>query len=165
MENLAVAVSRHHVSAISSNKHIFCFDKSENIQNYLVVFLIRRNYVFYPQINDLIQRMSEAGFISKWANDHSIQQKIIPHEDDNNFKALNIENFLGIFILSGLGILGSIGIAIAEQVIYRKAKHRNAHHLWKRLSTLIDGQRHTLLFTKRNQTIRINNNNRNNLSE
>lgn len=148
IEKMAVAVSRNHARAVMPNDHIYCFNKQENILNYVNVFLIRRNHLFYAQINELVRRASEAGLISKWAKDY-YQQKV-KIKKDSKVTAIHLEHFLGIFIICGSILSLAVLIAIIEPIVYNKARDKNGHYLWKKISEIIDGQRHTLLIEKHN---------------
>lgn len=143
-EQLAVAASRLHVHYVMSPVKIFCFEKTKNILNFSISIQINKNLPssLIVNINNLIQRIVEAGFVSKWKAEFYTKKK----NGLNPVKNLSLGQLMGAFliivIIEGLACVA----AIIEHIIYYKANAPNAHRYWKCASHAVDGQRHLFIF-------------------
>lgn len=93
--------------------------------------------------NKAIKDMMAAGLISKWATDYNFNWP----RPDNLISKVSARNLVGVYILCGSGIIGSVIFAFTEQIIYQKANVRNAKHFWILADKLVDGKRY--LFVRR----------------
>lgn len=144
-EKLAVATSREHAlnSPLISKQKIFCFRRSQSIYNYPVVIQMRKNFPFAIELNEFIKRAVEGGLIIKWRWDSQTTYKYEP--DKVPLKHLTVEHMAGAFTAFFILGLCSIGACIAEQIVHRRARMRNAIRFWKIVDMLIDPERHFLL--------------------
>lgn len=121
-EYLAVATSDIYPKyAPVSCKDIFCFKPPNHIYTYSVAMAIRKNVPHTTQINNIIQRLLEAGLIQKWQSDVKENKEL----DVESFTlvVLSAKHFAGsLFVLSGGFTLGITSL-ILERIVYRKIKN------------------------------------------
>lgn len=100
--------------------------------------MIRRDFRFLLQFNDLLSKLIEGGFVSKLDQDYRYARRpsVIEHD-----KA----GFDGVFLLLAFMLLFDIIIGIVEQIVHWQCHRHNAHRNWKLISELIDGRRHYLI--------------------
>lgn len=143
-EDMAVAVPRQNAYSTIFSRNIFCFNRSNNIQNYSVALLLHEQRIEIPQWNELIQRCIEAGLIEKWANDYYEQRR----QKDNGhvvvIQPLATHNFYGCLVLYGLFWWATVSTFIMEIIVCTQLRNRNPHWLWRTIDWIIDGQRHFL---------------------
>lgn len=136
-DNLAVAVSRIHATNTIYAPHIFCLPNNENIYNYSVSLLIRKNHCLFERINGIVYRSFETGLLAKWMNDGENRGHKCNDEHPYRVK-LAIEHIAGALI----GYVAIAGIAvmalIAEIVVHNKNRQRNVHPFWRLVGKLID---------------------------
>lgn len=123
----AVAVARKWVEQtqlFASNK-IMCFDKQENIQNYSVTLLIRKDFECMNEVNDIIRKSLEAGLIQKWKQDG---QSIKFHENVNAFSSHSYLQLSDMVVLA-IGLFIVIFLVSAELVVNNRMESMYRYNL------------------------------------
>lgn len=138
-DKLAVAVSRLHATNSINAPHIFCFAINENIYNYPVSMLIRKNHHLFDRINSIVYRSFESGLFTKWINDGTYfgYNRI----DDHPYRVqFAIEHIAGAII--AYFTMGSMAIIalITEIIVDKKMRPRNVHQFWRLMNKLIDNR-------------------------
>lgn len=145
---LAVATSRLHIQAMPLHQNIFCFDSSQNIQNYLNIFMIRSDYPNRRAFNNVLKGFITSGIVSKWAMDaRRYSETSIRHFDVHS---INITEFYFAFIFAMVFISLSITALIFEFIIHFKCHSRNSKYYWTFLDRIISGKRNFLLLEPKN---------------
>lgn len=142
--DLAVAVSRHHANncPLISRDKIFCFDRTQNIGSFSVFMLMRTNFEFNANINQIIRRAIEAGLLEKWHADSKITYKY--HKGNDGVKPLSIEHVgVGWFVIL-IGSIWSFLFALIEKFI-RKKTLAGGNCFWLLAEKVFDGDRHYFL--------------------
>lgn len=140
-EDIAVAVSRQHARATASARDIFCFDKSNNIQNYSVALLIRNGRLQMQEWNKKIQQIIESGIIGKWMTELENETKI---GSDADIRLMGIQDLYGGLMLCFCLLIVATSVFILELIVHYKLKDANSHRYWKSFDWMIDGQSHLL---------------------
>lgn len=144
-EHLAVAVSREYALSTFLTKSVFCFDGSETICNHELKILMKKNFALADELNDFIKYSDQGGLIVKWLNDFQQSQPKYEFDNQVGYKSLTLEYFWGCLIIYGCVWIPTFMVAIAEQIIYRKARDPHAAKFWIYAEMLIDADRHFLL--------------------
>lgn len=139
--DVAVATSHLHVYSVVQTSKIFCFDYPENLFSYLLTIQIRKDLPLIMSINSEIDKIVEAGFVSKWINNYKMKKSI----DESSLESFSLRELFGLFIIPVLLLLMSIVLAVVEQIIYKNANTPNTHWFWKLASDIIDGKRHLFI--------------------
>lgn len=132
---LAVALSRLHAmnSPSVDKSKIFCFSRDNNIYSFSVTMITTYDFPLLPQIDQVIRRLVEGGFITRWknfgpsngnkiANTSDTQTKPLTKNDNNaevstddesdldeennetdNFTSLTIDHILGALVILIVG--------------------------------------------------------------
>lgn len=123
---LAVAVSREHSenSPLMKKTNMFCFTRTNNIYNFLVSILARRDHHILSRINRNIRGILEAGLLSKWQGDsqrESDLQSTGPGEEDEDSGqiVLKVEHVQGAFFVTGIGLVVSFVVFLLEILSYK----------------------------------------------
>lgn len=122
-------------------KDLFCFDSSQNIKNYFISFHIRSDYRRSVELNNILIRINEAGFIFEWLKDFEYQVPPVG-------AVLIKQHFRGAFLLYVSILILVLIVASLEQIIHWKCHHANESKYWILAEKLIDGQRHFFLLDK-----------------
>lgn len=140
---LAVAVSRHHsfYNPRIPRDSLYCFDRNENINVYLVVMLMPKKYHLLHKINPVIQHIIESGHMQKWARDLDMRRKIveeIQRARKEPFKSLTLSQIGGSFLLSGLLLLFASWMFAMEHAVHwlvvkRKTRLKLAKYMHRKL--------------------------------
>lgn len=138
-KKLAVAVTRQQIMASTIQNSIYCFDSIESIFSYSTVFLLRTNLPFAFEFNLILNRLTAAGIIAKWQQDFQFKQQ------ENIEIEYEYANFGGIFLLFGLALISCVGVAIFEQIVYRKSNNTRAYRFWKLFDKIIDDNRYIFI--------------------
>lgn len=133
-----MTTSRRHIESTHYSNSVFCFDSSQAIHKYQTTFMIRRDFRFLLQFNDLLNKLIQGGFLNKWQQNYRYTRTSFQNEYSK-------PGFRGIFLLFGLGMIFNIGIGIFEQIVHRKCCREHAHPNWKFIEKAIDGKRHYLI--------------------
>lgn len=123
---LAVAVSRQHSenSPLIKKTDMFCFPRTENIYNFLVSVLAKRDYHLLPKLNDNIRRILESGLLKKWQEDSeriAMGSAAGPAKGDRHGAAqivLKLDHIQGSFIVGSIGLIAAILAFVAEWTVY-----------------------------------------------
>lgn len=150
-DKLAVATSRLHVQTLPLYEHIFCFDQTQNIHNFLNVFMIRSDFQMNFSFNNLLKMVVVSGLTAKFQRDLKIhQEKSITFSEAHR---INLIDFYFVFVFATfLIILIIIAIAL-EFIIYYKSRSVNATKVWKTLDKIICGRRFFFLLHPKNDDI------------
>lgn len=135
---LAVAVNRRYIDSSPSRDFVFCFDSNEVNHNFPLAFLIRKDFRHLLQFNDLLEKLIEAGLVSKWLRDYYHPEEFLANQ-------YTTVSFDGIFVLFMLVSLCTIIIGIFEQIVHRKCQRYNTHRYWKLMNKLINAKRYYLM--------------------
>lgn len=129
---LAVAVSREHSenSPLMSKMNMFCFTRSNNIYNYLISVLARRDHHLLTRINRNIRAVLEAGLLSKWQLDSQRESdlknfKATGDEEDNATIVLKWQHVQGAFYVAFIGLFVSIIVFFLEVIVFKLSKSVN----------------------------------------
>lgn len=139
--DVAVAMSRQNALATASDRDIFCFNRANNIRNYSMTLLMRRERVHTPKWNRKIQQTFEGGLIGKWLEDLQNKKE---KNSDGYIRPLTIEDMSGVFLLCGAVLSAAFIAFVLELIIHHKLKDRNSHRFWRTADWMIDGRRHFL---------------------
>lgn len=128
-DSLAVFVSLQYVlnTNLLKGKNIYCFKDFEVINNYNLKILMKMNFTFVDELNNFIGRAVETGLIKKWLKNEETIYKYT-RVDDNYI--LTTQIMYSGFILCFSVVVFAILVAIAEKVVYAKAKQPNAKKAW-----------------------------------
>lgn len=143
-EKLAVAVSYEHVrsSLLLLKSKIHCFDKNESIQEFAVRFLVRKNFTFTNQLNDVIRFANDNGLIVHWLE----MNRMIPHFHDNPTVLSIYVDIQAVWIVFTSLIGFAVFVLIAERIIHRKSIEINNGRFWFIAEILIHPDRQFLLY-------------------
>lgn len=123
-------MSRKHVM---NNQKIYCLDKSQNIYNYQVAMITRKNFHLLNKFNNLIYQLIETGIINKWETESTLlynHQKTIA--SSNEPVVLELNNFLTVIALYYGGILtASIVMIILENYLFNTKRKPNRNKFIK----------------------------------
>lgn len=136
--DLAVAASRIHVKTLSVQHKIFCFDESQNIHDYSITFLIRRDFPLKSQFVELFSRISSTGLVMKWKKD-LIDRKWPNQLPEGYF------NFYPAFVFMSGFLVPSMALVAIEIYIFRKSHSESPGRIWIRLEKLVIGRREYFL--------------------
>lgn len=135
--------SRQHIlssSAYNPNE-IFCFDRNENVADYRISMVITSKFNRRYNINQHIQRIFEAGLISKWHSDH--KRNHVARVIDFGSPSIHIEQLHApIVFMLFCGWTLSILSFISEKIIERKLRAENSSRIWIYFEQFFDGKRH-----------------------
>lgn len=145
-EKLAVATSRLHVNVIPMLQNNFCFTQSQNIQNYFVSFLIKKNFSLRNQFDHIIKRIETSGIFFKWKQDLQVY-----HNSNVNreIRKMNTTDLQFMFTMLLCTTAASLVIVLLEIFINYKVKSRNSSKFWKLLDKIICGERQFFLLDAR----------------
>lgn len=136
--DLAVAASRIHVKTLSVQHKIFCFDESQNIHDYSITFLIRRDFPLKSQFVELFSRISSTGLVMKWKRD-LIDRKWPNQLPEGYF------NFYPAFVFMSGFLVPSMALVAIEIYIFRKSHSESPGRIWILLERLVIGRREYFL--------------------
>lgn len=144
-DNLAVAVSRFHAMNVVQTPDVYCFGRtgnSDNIYNYHVSMLIRKDHQLYGKINDIVSRSFEAGLFNKWTRDSRYQLQPNRMEQQPYKVQLGMEHISGAIIAYiTIGAMAVIAL-ITEIVVNKQMMKRNPARFWRLMHKLIDSKRY-----------------------
>lgn len=147
---LALAISREHVRSSHLNSQTFCFGNSDNIYEYALKFLVRKDIPYLKKLNEFIQLASARGLIEKW---HSHNNRKIQHSKKYNnisSRQLKIDHFKGVMIIYSV-IMGFLFLTLySERLIHKKARQPNPWRFWLIAEMFIEPHR---LFWLETQTL------------
>lgn len=136
---LAVAVSREHSenSPLMSKMNMYCFTRSNNIYNYLISVLARRDHHLLSRINRNIRGVLEAGLLSKWQLDSQRESdlknfKATGDEEDNATIVLKWQHVQGAFYVALIGLFVSLIVFLLEIIVFQLSNTRT----FKKLKSL-----------------------------
>lgn len=121
---LAVAVAREHSenSPLMNKRNMFCFTRSNNIYNFLVSILARRDHHILSRVNRNIRGILEAGLLSKWQADSQRENEMkgsAVDEDGDGQIVLKIEHVQGAFYVTAIGLVVSFLVFLLEILFYK----------------------------------------------
>lgn len=138
---LAVAISREyaHNNHLIRSSQFYCFE-SENIYEYDLTFLIRKESPFSEVLNKFIQRAIESGLMKKWRS--GSQNRVTNKYIDKTGVYLSSKSFFGMLSIWGYLIITSIVAFMFEKFVYFKINAPNSSYIWKFVEVFFDGKRH-----------------------
>lgn len=146
-DNLAVATSRFHMKTLNLQSIAYCFRPSENIYSYLTTFMIRSDFKFKDQINDIFGRIISSGLFSKWIKDLRLDQNFKNNEEVRKIDKIDFQILW--LIIFWATILSSL-VALLEIFINYNVRSKNARRIWKLFDKMLNGKRY-ILFWKSKQ--------------
>lgn len=142
-DKLAVATSSERVqNDCSLSKFVHCFDEPNHIQNHPFKIFMRKDFPLRSELNQFIERVTEAGLIEKWAKIRSF-----PMEKPPKFAYSEITKevyFIFTCLAGGLVSLAVITL-IVERIVYKKVRTSAASRVWRYIEITIDPYRYFLL--------------------
>lgn len=121
---------------------MFCFDKSNNIYNASIGFVMQRNHPMLPNVNRAIQNAMESGFINFWRRkyDERVTKTVITNSA--NIVVLKLENVLLAF--GGIigGWIGGGVCLILEIWLHLHVQQENRYALCVFIEKLINDDRY-----------------------
>lgn len=140
--DLAVAVSNEYVKISESfvNAEIYCFGNMNEMYEYDLKFLIRKNFKLFKKFNEFIGASQGAGLINKWLK---LSQRR-PKMRQSNRKLYIIEAHSGWLIACGM-LLGATVTFFVEHLVYRNISKSKPTKLWKFFDFLINPNRYFFL--------------------
>lgn len=118
---LAIAVSRLHANncPLIAAHQLFCF-QNENIINFPIAMIVRKDFRMLPSINGFLQQVIEGGFVQKWKIDsQKYDFKLIGYKEPI---VLAMENLLGAFLVLFLGMFLGCLAFVAENWMHSYMK-------------------------------------------
>lgn len=146
-DDLAVGISRLHAATTShfENHKIFCFDRSQNIANYSMSLLIRKDLELIVEINAIIRNAVEGGLIAKWHKENSVVVR--PDAGHIVSDSLGMQYAWAIFyFLYFPAIIVATAVYFVECYVARKMKQPRRLKLWRYLSQCLDAHRYMWKF-------------------
>lgn len=125
---LAVAVSREHSenSPLMKKTNMFCFTRSNNVYNFLVSILARKDHHILTRMNRNIRGILEAGLLSKWQADSQRESDLsadsTEDDDDNGTIVLKVQHVQGAFYVLIVGLFVSFVIYLLEIISYKLSR-------------------------------------------
>lgn len=145
-EKLAVATSRLHVNVMPMLQNNFCFTQSQNIQQYFISFLIKKNFPLRNQFDEIIKRIETSGFFFKWKHDLQTHHNSNVNREFRRLSIADLEFMLAMLLCT---TAASFVIIILEIFINYKVKSKNSTNFWKLLDKIICGERRFFLLDAR----------------
>lgn len=141
-ELLAVAGSRERVL---NNRfvNVYCFEYPETIHSYGLNILMKNDFLFVDAFNDFLKFAVEGGLIVKWQKGDQAQYKYV--REKSTFSPLQIEYLFGFFVIYGSVWVLALFAAIAEKIVFWRARKPNPSKFWTYAEMAIDAERHFLL--------------------
>lgn len=143
---LAVATSIERVQKmrLDSNLKLFCFDYPNNIYEYPLTILMKKDFPLLEELNTFIQYASDGGLIVKWLKGNrysSVSEK----PPNFNFSEGNFNShwFNGIIFCSVT--LLSLAVFFVEILIHRNIQGNKSSIFWRYCQMIIDPYRYFLL--------------------
>lgn len=148
--DLAVAVSRQYAlnQRIISQSKLFCFDETQNVENYLVSMYIRQGRLDNIELSTYLRRVLESGLIVKWHRDSRIAYQYDYEDFTKMVNQLTMSHLYGGLFMYGLCLSIAFGAFVIERIAFRRSRQTNSHWLWKWVAMFIDTDRHLLVFNK-----------------
>lgn len=154
-DRLAVCGSRQHIlnSKSYSPSKIYCFEPSEMVTSYSIIFLMRNDFILSPKINEIVQRLFESGVIGHWSQLSKRKRKpelpyIIP------LKLTKEHMYFAMIFIMSMGSFLAILILIQEIYVSRKMKQANKSRYWTYLEWILDDECHFNNYSTHRQTMK-----------
>lgn len=142
----AVAVMRKHAMNCPTvaKEDIFCFDRSQNIQDIGISMMVRPQFELLPKMNRMLRYSMESGLFAKWERESG---GAIYGTGSNVFEYNRItwKHFVGALIHLCAGLMAGLIVFCLEKIIYRFARVFHHSKFWRVTERLIDGHRYELL--------------------
>lgn len=140
--NLAVAVPRTFVQSKRFNQgdQVFCFNSPDNIYDYALKFLMRKDFPLAEKLNEFIKDTSEYGIITKWLNEYRYKTGKQTKLEYQTFNEQHISVAWTLFL--SLQIF-AFCILLVEILVHKKVQQLSVP-FWRVLEMIIDPHRHFL---------------------
>lgn len=144
---LAVAISREHISHISSNmsSKMYCFESDENFYGYSLTFFVRKNSNYLNSLNDFILKANSGGLINRWQSKYKVRVENDPEE--TAYEKITQSHLRGVLWIGSLLYTLSILSLGLERIINRRVRNPNRSRFWTIAEMLIHPDRQFLLGT------------------
>lgn len=135
----------HMLSSIEYKPNImYCFNPNQNVANYPISMIIHRKFEHRHNINQIIQRIFEAGLFEKWQSNQ--QRVIFERSPERETIRLSVEQAsIAFFLVLPIGYSLAITTFIAEIFIGEKLRGGSAAAIWVYLEKFFDGKRYYLI--------------------
>lgn len=126
---LAVAVSREHSenSPLMNKRNMFCFARTNNVYNFLVSILARRDHHILTRINRNIRGILEAGLLNKWQADSQreslLSSDTTEDDEDSGTIVLKVGHVQGAFYVVIVGLVVSVIVFLLEVVSFHLTRY------------------------------------------
>lgn len=142
--SVATSLERVHKLQIDSELKLYCFNHPNNIYEYSLKILMKRNFPLVNELNRFIQFACNGGLTVKWlkGNQYTTASEKPPIF---SFSEANLNSLIfGGIIFSTVLILSLIVFAI-ENITHRNVQGNKFQTFWRLLQMLIDPYRYFLL--------------------
>lgn len=142
---LAVGVSLEHAqnSRLIPASEIYCFENVEQIMQYSVQILVRKEFFLFEEFNTFINLAKANGLVAKWWTQTRIRPDYEYFEEE--YGEITMDNFNGFFIFWISLLIVPTLVYFVEKIIFYGAQKPNPSKIFILLDMLIDGERHFLL--------------------
>lgn len=149
-DQLAIATS-HELSisrALFGSNHLdprsitYCFDRPNNVYEYLLKVLMQKNFPYQYELNKFIQYALEGGLVVKWLKDYRF---LAEKESIYEYITIDVKNWYAPCFIYLIMSTFSLFILISERIIHKKVRSTNAHPIWRYLEMSIDPHRYFFL--------------------
>ncbi|XP_031623072.1 uncharacterized protein LOC116340623 [Contarinia nasturtii] len=123
----ALAVSRKWIERkqFDALNKISCFEKAENLKNYSVSLLVRKDFGCMNEINEIIRNALEAGLIQKWKQDG---QSIKLYKNVNAFSSHSYSRLSDVIVIA-IALFISVLVILAELVVDNRMESLNRYNI------------------------------------
>lgn len=123
------------------SKIVYCFDKNNNILEYSLNILMRKDFELHDELNRFIQRMIECGLIQKWLK-RGRNMEIEP-----SFQYINMafKHFEFVLTLCTYMLISALCALLIETIVYKRVRAENASPFWHIIHMIINPNRYFLL--------------------
>lgn len=120
----------------------YCFDNFENIYEYPLSILMRRDFPLVNELNKFIQYASSSGLLTMWIKQHKFDS---PVEIEHEMPKINLETGFFLVLIYLAVVCGLLCLTAAERIIYSKVRNENSARIWRYIEMAIDPHRYFLL--------------------
>ncbi|XP_031636877.1 uncharacterized protein LOC116349537 [Contarinia nasturtii] len=128
----------------NARKDVYCFDRRNNIYEYPLTMLVRRDFTLINEFDRFIKHASECGLIEKWLNQYRSHVK---EKFRISYNSVQTNYFPIMYSFYGLMLLAAFLTFIFERIVYEKVHAPNAPPYWRFIEMSIDPYRYFFLDT------------------
>lgn len=141
-DTLAVATTIERVQRIFGSM-AYCFDNLQNIYEYSLSILMRKDFPLSNELNKFIQQTSSNGLLSMWLKQNQFESPI--EIKKKGFQQVSADTIFYLLIFHFSFSLGLLLLVNAERFIYKKVRTENSTQIWRYLEMGIDPHRYFFL--------------------